>query len=186
MQVPYYTKVSLQQYYILFGAAKWDIPDFSDKCLICGGEDCAKYHGCYTRTVKCPLSGFYVDDFPIIRIFCYRKGAQIKCDHVTFSLLPLDLVPFRQLSLQFMVLAVWLRLIQGLSLTKSADAIENMVVNLGDIATFVTNAAQLEWKNLSNCSPPYNNYSQYSGTTNTSAMYTVLINLDFFLDNIEN
>ena len=122
MQEPYHIKVRLQEYYENFG--EWTIPDFSDKCLICGAADCAGYHGHYTRTVICPLTVFSVPDFPVMRFLYQGKGDKRKCDHVTFSLLPIELVPFRQLILKFMVPAVWIKLSRHLSFTRSPDAIE--------------------------------------------------------------
>jgi hypothetical protein len=71
------------------------------------------------------------------------------CEHVTFSLLPLVLVPYRQLPLKFMILALWLRLSNKLSLFDAMDAIEEQLVNFeNDIAGFVSIAAQLEWEKM--------------------------------------
>ena len=41
MQEPYHIKICLQEHYWLFKSRKWKIPNFSDKCLICGVADCA-------------------------------------------------------------------------------------------------------------------------------------------------
>jgi len=84
MQEPYHIKVSLQQYYSLFKSGKWEIPDFSDKCLICGVADCAKYHGNYERRAICPQTGFDIPDLPVGRFLCNDKGLRKKCDHRTF------------------------------------------------------------------------------------------------------
>jgi hypothetical protein len=68
---------------------------------------------------------------------------------VTFSLLPLVLVPYRQLTLKFMILALWLRLRDKLSLFSAMDAIEKELVNFEeDIGDFVSIAAQLQWEKL--------------------------------------
>ncbi|MBW2438482.1 MAG: hypothetical protein JRF29_14450 [Deltaproteobacteria bacterium] len=68
---------------------------------------------------------------------------------MTFSLLPLVLVPYRQLTLKFMILALWLRFSEKLSLFSAMDAIEKELVNFEeDIAEFVSIAAQLEWEKL--------------------------------------
>ena len=146
IQEPYHIKVSLQEYYEKF--EEWTIPDFSDKCLICGAADCAGYHGHYTRTVTCPLTGFSVPDFPVLRFLCQGKGDKKKCDHVTFSLLPIELVPFRQLTLKFMILAVWLRLGRQLSFTRALDDIEEELNHLGDIADFINISAVMSWERL--------------------------------------
>ena len=146
IQEPYHIKVSLQEYYEKF--EEWTIPDFSDKCLICSGADCAGYHGHYTRTATCPLTGFSVPDFPVMRFLCQGKGDKRKCDHVTFSLLPIELVPFRQLTLKFMILAVWIKLGRHLSFTRSLDAIEEELNTLGDIAEFINISTLMSWERL--------------------------------------
>jgi len=149
MQEPYHIGVSLQEYYRIFQSGGWGIPDFSEKCLICGVADCAKYHGVYERRATCPQSGFEVADLPVARFLCHAKGAIKNCDHVTFSLLPLVLVPYRQLTLKFMVLALWLRLQDQLSLFAAMDAIEEELVNFkADVGDFVSIAAQLQWEKL--------------------------------------
>ena len=146
IQKPYHIKVSLQEYYEKFG--EWTIPDFSDKCLICGAANCAGYHGHYTRTATCPLTGFSVPGFPVMRFLCQGKGDKRECDHVTFSLLPIELVPFRQLTLKFMVLAVWKRLGRHLSFTGALDAIEEELNSLGDIAEFINISTLMSWERL--------------------------------------
>ena len=149
MQEPYHIKVSLQVYYLLFRSSSWELPDFSDKCLICGAADCAIYHSYYERSAICPQSGFNVANLPVARFLCRGRGIKKKCDHVTFSLLPLVLVPYRQLTLKFMILALWLRLSEKLSLFAAMDAIEKELVNFeADIADFVSIAAQLQWEKL--------------------------------------
>ena len=148
MQEPYHIKVNLQEYYRLTKSGEWKIPDFSDKCLICGAKDCAEYHGKYERGAICPLTGFEAPDLPALRFLCNDRGTKKKCDHRTFSLLPLVLVPYRQLALKFMILAVWLRFSKKLSLFDAMDAIENTLVNLEDIADFLSVASQYEWEKM--------------------------------------
>jgi len=138
--------MSLQEYYENFG--QWTIPDFSDKCILCGGVDCASYNGCYRRTAICPLTGFSAPDLPVMRFRCYDKGNARTCDHVTFSLLPLELVPFRQLTLKFMVLAVWIRFNRHLSLTRALDVIEEELNTLGDIADFINISTLMSWQRM--------------------------------------
>ena len=145
MQIPYHIKTFLQNYYNNFD--KWPIPDFSDKCPICGSAGCATYHGYYIRIVICPLTGFSVTDFPILRFLCHNKGVR-KCDHVTFSLLPVELVPFRQLTLKFMVLAVWIRIGKELSLINALSAIEEELNDLDDIADFINISTLMSWERL--------------------------------------
>ena len=146
IQEPYHIKVSLQEYYENF--EEWVTPDFSDECLLCGAADCACYNGHYTRSATCPETGFSVSDFPVLRFLCQGKGDKKKCDHVTFSLLPIELVPFRQLTLKFMVLAVWIRLSRRTSFTKALDNIEEELNNLADIADFINVSTVMSWERL--------------------------------------
>ncbi len=146
LQIPYHIKISLQDYYDNFD--NWSIPDFSDKCPICGGVNCACYLGYYIRTAICPITGFFVSDLPVLRFLCYRKGDAVVCDHATFSLLPLVLVPYRQLTLKFMVLAIWIRISRHLSLTGALDVIENELNHLDDIADFINISSMISWQNM--------------------------------------
>lgn len=144
MQIPYHIKVDLQEYYERFD--EWPVPDFSGKCPICGGIKCACYLGCYVRTAICPLTGVFILDLPVLRFLCSRKGNNIVCDHITFSLLPLMLVPYRQLSLKFMVLATWIRISRHLSLTSALDTIESELNHLEDIADFINISSVISWE----------------------------------------
>jgi hypothetical protein len=129
MQEPYHIKVSLQEYNLLFRSGKWELSDFSDKCLICDAVDCARYHSYYERSAICPQTGFQVVDLPVGRFLCRGKNIRKKSAHLTFSLIPLVLVPYRQLTLKLMILALWLRLSEKLSLFTAMDAIEKELVN---------------------------------------------------------
>jgi len=146
IQIPYHIKVSLQEYYENFHA--WVIPDFSDKCPICGSVDCATFLGYYTRTAICPITGFCVPDLSILRYLCHDKGDARVCDHITFSLLPHQLVPFRQLTLDFMVKAIWLKVSQNLSLTRAMDVIEKKLNKLDDVADFINISTILSWQQM--------------------------------------
>ena len=148
MQKPYHIKVSLQEFYNLFYSNKWIIPDFSNKCPICKSSKCATFHGTYSRAVICPIHGFHVLDFPILRFKCNSKGDTKTCNHVTFSLLPIQLIPYRQLSLQFIVLAVWIKLTNDISYFKAMDLIEDMLIDLNDVADFLNISAQIAWLNI--------------------------------------
>ena len=145
MQVPYHISVSLANYYHDFWSGKWSLPDFSDECLLCGEADCAKYWGFYTRGVVEPMSGFSAPDFPVMRFRCFRKGGTRGVPDVTFSLLPLDLVPYRRPSLTFMVQAVLVRLKRKLSWLKTEAKVEEELVDLAEEVSFVSVAALLSW-----------------------------------------
>ena len=146
IQIPYHIKVSLQEYYENFDT--WLIPDFSDKCPICGGIDCATFLGYYIRIAICPLTGFWAPDLPILRYLCHDKGDARVCDHITFSLLPHVLVPFRQLSLNFMVQAIWFKVSRHLSYTKALDVIAAELNSLGDVADFINISTMMSWQRM--------------------------------------
>lgn len=58
------------------------------------------------------------------------------------------LVPFQQLSLNFMVKALWLRLSQRLSLSKAMDAIEIELNHLEDVADFINISNLIFWQQM--------------------------------------
>lgn len=146
IQIPYHIKVSLQEYYNKFDT--WQPPDFSEKCPICGGVECATFLGYYVRAAICPQTGFYVSDLPILRYLCHDKGDARVCDHVTFSLLPHKLVPFRRLPLNFMVEALWIKISRCLSFTKAVDAIEEELNHLSDVADCISISAIMSWQHM--------------------------------------
>lgn len=94
------------------------------------------------------MTGFWAPDLPILRYRCHDKGDARVCDHVTFSLLPHQLVPFRQLSLNFMVRAIWLKVSRHLSYTKALDVIERELNSLGDIAIFINISSMMSWQRM--------------------------------------
>ena len=146
IQIPYHIKVSLQEYYEDFDT--WPIPDFSEKCPICCGVDCATFLGYYIRIAICPMTGFWAPDLPVLRYRCHDKGEARVCDHVTFSLLPHELVPFRQLSLDFMVRAIWFKVSRHLSYTRAMDVIEAELNHLGDVANFINISTMMSWQRM--------------------------------------
>jgi hypothetical protein len=78
------------------------IPDFKDVCPLCGGAGCAVRHGLYYRQVV-DLEGLVIERFPIPRFRCRQRGRRHPAA-VTFSVLPLALVPRRRFSLPLMLL----------------------------------------------------------------------------------
>jgi len=68
--------------------------DYSQRCPLCGGKDCAKRLGVYWRKRVIIGSSVYAD-FPVVRYICYRKGS-LKPQHRTFSVLPHWLAPYHQ------------------------------------------------------------------------------------------
>jgi len=58
-----------------------------------------------------------------MRFLCHGVGKERRSGDKTFSLLPVELVPFRKLSLLYMVLSVLIRIKRKLSLLKTLDVI---------------------------------------------------------------
>ena len=83
-----------------------------------------------------------------MRYLCHDKGDARVCDHVTFSLLPHKLVPFRRLPLKFMVEGVWIKISRCLSFTKAVDAIEEELNHLSDVADCISISAVMSWQRM--------------------------------------
>jgi len=64
---------------------------------------------------------------------------------VTFSLLPLQLVPFRRMSLRFMFLAVFQKVQDSLSYFDAVGVIEAELVNMVPEVSFVHVCALVDW-----------------------------------------
>ena len=83
-----------------------------------------------------------------MRFRCRRIGSNLRSGHQTFSLLPLALVPFRKLTLFYMVFSVLFRIRDKLSLMKTLDVIvERLCVHSQDIL-FVHEAALIDYINI--------------------------------------
>ncbi len=78
------------------------IPDFRDRCPLCGGADCAVRHGLYYRPVV-ETDGSVIERFPIPRFRCRHRGRR-QPEAATFSVLPAALVPRQRFSLPLMLL----------------------------------------------------------------------------------
>ena len=84
-----------------------------------------------TRGVwKIPAQGFSVQDFPVMRFFCNRVGNGLRSSHRTFSLLPIELVPYRKLSILYIVLSVLIRFKRNVSLLRALDIIADELCSL--------------------------------------------------------
>lgn len=90
----YYIQSNLSVYCASTLTGRWEFPDFSDECPICGGKECAVRHGFYGRW------GYSLKDrkllyIPVPRYLCRKKGkSPPKSRHRTFSLLPSSLIPY--------------------------------------------------------------------------------------------
>ena len=73
---------------------------------MCQGADCAVHHGLYFRQVV-DLIGRVYEAFGVPRFLCRKRGP-LKSRHVTFSVLPSELVARRRFSLALMTWIVQL------------------------------------------------------------------------------
>ncbi|MBN2029609.1 hypothetical protein JW824_05135 [bacterium] len=79
-----------------------------------------------------------------MRFHCKGVGSDLKSQHRTFSLLPVELVPYRKLSLMFMVLSVLIRVKGKLSLLRSLDVIAEELCSLSGDIGFVHESALMD------------------------------------------
>lgn len=112
IQLPVIIGYTLREYYSQVSGRDGDsgeilvLPnDFTHRCPLCGGKDCAQFIGYYYRGVI-DEKGTYYKGFPIARYLCNRKGTALSIKHRTFSLLPNQLVPYSKYSLPFIVNAL--------------------------------------------------------------------------------
>ena len=124
VQIILYIEETLSEYYAKVKGKKCkvldilDLPyDFSGRCPICGGKDCAKFIGYYFRAVV-DEKGTYYRAFPVARFLCRRKGRELISRHKTFSLLPYQLVPYTKYSMPFIIKVLKLRHIEDKSIYK--------------------------------------------------------------------
>ena len=82
------------------------LPGFQKRCPVCQGAGCAARHGLYFRRVV-DLEGRVYEAFGVPRFLCRRRGP-VKSRHVTFSVLPSELVARRRFSLALMMWIVQL------------------------------------------------------------------------------
>jgi len=94
--------------------------DFTERCPLCGGHDCAKFIGYYYRGVI-DEAGTYYKAFPVARFLCRRKGSTPVVRHKTFSLLPYQLVPYTKYSIPFIIKTLKLAYVEDNSVKELQD-----------------------------------------------------------------
>ena len=101
IQIPIKIFTSLSEYSKKIKAGNFPLQDFSKKCPICHGTDCAVRIGYYYRLAY----EFTVDgrsvislQIPVARLLC-RQKQKPKRAHRTFSLLPDILIPYNRISI---------------------------------------------------------------------------------------
>ena len=123
MQIYYSTNTKLSTYSKSVLTGKWEFPDFSAECPICGKKDCAVRIGFYWRW------GFDFKEMkkiytPIARYLCRREDnykSNLKSSHKTFSLLPSQLIPYKLYDVDSLIFMANLRYIKKNSLLDIAD-----------------------------------------------------------------
>ena len=124
VQIIIYIEETLNEYYAKVKGKKCnvleilDLPnDFSWRCPICGGKECAEFIGYYFRTVI-DERGTYYRAFPVGRFLCRSKGGKPTVKHRTFSLLPYQLAPYTRYCIPFIIKVLKLRHIEEKSIYK--------------------------------------------------------------------
>jgi len=79
-----------------------------------------------------------------MRFFCNRVGNELKSSHRTFSLLPIELVPYRKLSLLYIVLSVLIRFKRNVSRVRALDIIADELCSLSQEIGFVHEPALID------------------------------------------
>ncbi len=123
MQINYTINTNLSAYSKSVLAGKWEFPDFSDECPICGKKDCAVRIGFYHRWGFCfeELKKTYT---PVARYLCRREDnnkSNLKSSHRTFSLLPSQLIPYKLYDVDSLMFMADLRYNKKMSLLDIAD-----------------------------------------------------------------
>ena len=101
---------------------KWNFPDFSDKCPICGSPNCAVRIGFYYRWVFAFKKSKLIR-IPVARYLCRRKNrakSRLKSSHKTFSLLPSQCIPYHLYDVDSLIFMALLYFIQKKSLLDTA------------------------------------------------------------------
>lgn len=106
---------------------------FSHCCPLCKGKDCAIFIGYYEREVV-DEKGTSYKYFPIARYKCRRKERKGKDTHITFSLLPYQLVPYSKYSIPFIITALEARHEKGLSIYKLQEYLDTVCSDIISIS----------------------------------------------------
>lgn len=107
-------------------AGNFHFPNFSQKCPICHGKDCAVRIGFYFRcsldldSDKKIISLLLV---PIVRFLCKQKQKP-KHKHRTFSLLPDTLIPYNRISLDLLMYILQLLIDRAFTIAQTLDQID--------------------------------------------------------------
>jgi len=135
----YYRKVNSKSNF-LFILDK--IPEIKHHCPICGGKDCVQFIGFYHRRVVDEY-GCVMDDFPIARFLCRKKGNPPRGSHRTFSVLPLELIPYTKYSIVFIFKVLRLLYISGMSVMELQTLLSRALcgdIQYIDLSTYAVGA----------------------------------------------
>ena len=104
-QIPLKISISLSEYLAKVQAGNFAFPDFSEKCPICGGKNCAVRIGYYYRwAIEINLQNIKIQILyiPVPRYLC-RAIKKPGHKHKTFSLLPDTLIPYNRMTIDLMM-----------------------------------------------------------------------------------
>ena len=124
IQISLKISISLTKYYVKVKRGEYEFPDFNDYCPICSSTNCARFLGYYNRPVV-TKEGIYYKDFPIIRYKCRNNGNK-RQKHVTFSLLPHELIPYVKYSVEFIFKILFDIYVNDLSEKSALDIISQL------------------------------------------------------------
>lgn len=103
-------------------------PDFTDKCPICHGKDCAIRMGYYYRLVLLKddeTGNLKLLTIPVARFRCRKKRNPI-IHHRTFSLLPEGLIPYNKIHIDLLMLIYAYIFIMKLTIPKTLNKLDSM------------------------------------------------------------
>lgn len=116
----------MSSYIKLVSDGKWQFPDYSEKCPICKGKDCAVIFCFYSR--KCRDSDGCYLKIEIIRYRCRQKETPPVGSDRTFSLLPACLIPYRQTHINILQQMLYLWLVTGKSIEDVLSCISSACI----------------------------------------------------------
>ncbi len=137
IQIKYLLGIPISEYKRKILTGDFDLPDFSDKCPICGAEGCAVFHGFYYRNMENAIRKELVLDVPIARFECHRAYPVLPGSHRTFSLLPDSLIPYLRRDIETVHWIKKLYIQNGCSLTETAGEL-TIQFGLGEDKYFST------------------------------------------------
>ncbi len=120
IQIKFHLDIPISEYKQQILTGKFALPDFSERCPLCGAKDCACFLGFYQRDTENSFKNEKEDDVPIIRFECQRVNPVPWGTHKTFSLLPDTFIPYKRRDMETIHRIVRIYVQNGRSLTETA------------------------------------------------------------------